>query len=492
MASCRYKIILPEFTATQASRDPSQGNLPVTLVVPGEPPLTYYPAPELREAGSPVDGKPIWAPLSYPVFPVVLCGDGSPWAEANVWLLCVLEFKTLPNMLTLGSLADDLAAYRRYIEEETIDWLNFPAHKTRRPTYRYHGSLNLAVQNGEVARSLAKRRMGTVIRFYRWMMDEAKFQPLHSPWVDRDRYVTWRNETGFSGSMVVKTTNISLRDPRAIDPYDDHINDGGRLRPLTQAEQRALIECLEGLGNTEMTLIHLVSLFTGARSQSVLTLRLRHVIRRPDLTTANEVRLQAGPGTGIDTKGSKRGVLHLPKWLYEHLHVYANSERAKRRRSLADRGDSDDQLLFLSHRGAPFYDIQAGRHKAMRSGRLLRHFKTGQGVRQFMLEKLLPALRTKLGRPDYTFKFHDLRATFGMNVVDSMGPSMDARELTYSQALDRLRQLLWHASPKTTERYLQYQVKRQALDSASDGWNAHLATLATRALVTNRHSNAPT
>jgi hypothetical protein len=394
----------------------------------------------------------------------------------------MMELKTLPNMLTFASLAEDLAAYRRYIEDEEIAWLRFDAHKLRRPTYRYNGSLRLAVEAGEVSPSVAKRRMATVIRLYRWLMQEANFRPLHSPWVESDRHVGWKDERGFSGATVVKTTDVSLRTPSASDPWDDHIVDGGRLRPLPQEEQRVLVECLQDLGNTEMTLIHLFSLVTGARIQSVLTVRVKHVLRNPEQVAGSEVRLKSGPGTGIDTKGGKHGVLHLPKWFYLQLHTYALSERARERRLKAEGGDCQDQFLFLSHRGAAFYDAQLERHQAKRDGQLLRHVKTGQGVRQFMLEKLLPGMRRRLGRPQYTFKFHDLRATFGMNVVDSMTPLLDARKLTYSQALDQLRQLLWHASTKTTEGYLQFRVKHEALQASSEGWSAHLAQLARRAV----------
>lgn len=67
-------------------------------------------------------------------------------------------------MLTFAALAQDLAAFRRYIEDEDLDWLEFGTNRMRRPTYRYNGALTIAVESGEIAPTVAKRRMATAMR----------------------------------------------------------------------------------------------------------------------------------------------------------------------------------------------------------------------------------------------------------------------------------------------------------------------------------------
>ncbi|WP_175773347.1 site-specific integrase [Paraburkholderia phenazinium] len=456
------------------------GATPVSITTP-EGGTIYHTVPLADpDTGKRRDTRPKWIAGTFPLFPVVRLADGAPWAEANLWLIDMIESKSSPNMLTFASIADDLVAFRRYLDDEGIDWLVFPVNKRQRPTYRYSGSIKLAVQAGELSPGVARRRMGTVVRFYRWMMTEAGFRPTNAPWVESDRFIEFKDQKGFSSVIEVKTTDLSISGRRAEDPWDDHIQDGGRLRPLPSAEQSALLESLATLGNIEMTLVHLFALLTGARIQTVLTVRAKHVMRKPDGFHGDDIRLACGPGTGIDTKDGVKGVLHVPRGFYERLDIYVHSDRARKRRQMADGGDHFDQALFLSHRGAPLYEDRASRDPLTSGPRVRRHVKTGQAVRQFIRDELLPMMRVRLDNPRYEFSFHDLRATFGLNMVDAM----TANGTKYTRALDQLRQLMWHVRPSTSEAYLGFRENRKLFDAVQDGWGAHLSTLVTRTLDT--------
>ncbi|MEC5409873.1 site-specific integrase [Paraburkholderia sp. MPAMCS5] len=456
------------------------GATPVSITTP-EGGTIYHTVPLADpDTGKRRDTRPKWIADTFPLFPVVRLADGAPWAEANLWLIDMMESKSSPNMLTFASIADDLVAFRRYLDDEGIDWLVFPVNKRQRPTYRYSGSIKLAVQAGELSPGVARRRMGTVVRFYRWMMTEAGFRPTNALWVESDRFIEFKDQKGFSSVIEVKTTDLSISGRRADDPWDDHIQDGGRLRPLPSAEQSALLESLATLGNIEMTLVHLFALLTGARIQTVLPVRVKHVMRKPDGFHGDDIRLACGPGTGIDTKGGVKGVLHVPRGFYERLYIYVHSDRARKRRQMADGGDHFDQALFLSHRGAPLYEDRASRDPLTSGPRVRRHVKTGQAVRQFIRDELLPMMRVRLDNPRYEFSFHDLRATFGLNMVDAM----TANGTKYTRALDQLRQLMWHVRPSTSEAYLGFRENRKLFDAVQDGWGAHLSTLVTRTLDT--------
>jgi hypothetical protein len=483
MTGAAKKTTLAQFSLTEVAEGPGENTTQVDLPSEGGGTFTYYTAPVVDlTTGKRRDGKPKWAPDTFPLYPVVLNADGSPWAEANLWMVDMLEGKVDPNMLTYATIADDLAAFRRYLDDEQVDWLNFSSHKLRRPTYRYNGFLKLAVETAEISPGLAKRRMGTIVRFYRWLMTEALFKPGHAPWVESDRFIEWKDERGFSGVLAVTTTDVSLKDKSAIAAWDEDIQDGGRLRPLPRVEQEVLLQVLADIGNTEMTLIHLVSLFSGARIQTVLTIKTRDVALNPKEIAGDDFCLKAGPGTGIDTKNGTRGTLHMPKWLYERLYIYSHSQRAKSRRGRALGGDHPDQPLFLSNRGAPLYEARPRRGHAGRLGpHVLRHAKTGQAVRQFIKERLLPEMRWRLNNPRYSFSFHDLRATFGLNTVDSMRDRIEAKSMTYTHALDQLRHLMWHSRLEITEKYLKYRETLALFDAVQDEWNGNLATLALRA-----------
>jgi hypothetical protein len=454
------------------------GATPVSITTP-EGGTIYHTVPLADpDTGKRRDTRPKWIAGTFQLFPVVRLADGAPWAEANLWLIDMIESKSSPNMLTFASIADDLIAFRRYLDDEGIDWLVFPVNKRQRPTYRYSGSIKMAMQAGELSPGVARRRMANVVRFYRWLMTEAGFRPTNAPWVESDRFIEFKDQKGFSSVIEVKTTDLSISGRRVEDPWDDHIRDGGRLRPLPSAEQSALLESLAALGNTEMTLVHLFALLTGARIQTVLTVRAKHVMHKPDGFHGDDIRLACGPGTGIDTKRGVKGVLHLPRGFYERLYVYVHSDRARKRRQMADGGDHFDQPLFLSYRGAPLYEDCASRAPVSTGPHVRRHVKTGQAVRQFIRDELLPVMRVKLGNPRYAFSFHDLRATYGLNMVDAM----TANETKYTRALDQLRQLMWHARPSTTEIYLDYRENCKLFDAVQDGWSAHLSTLVTLAL----------
>ena len=78
--------------------------------------------------------------------------------------------------------------------------------------------------------------------------------------------------------------------------------------------------------------------------------------------------------------------------------------------------------------------------------------------------------------PNFKYKFHDLRATFGMNWVDHV-MGKDGGKAEYMFARDQLRKLMWHRSATVTDRYLEYRQHIQRLEKAQAGWNRDLVNL---------------
>jgi integrase len=274
--------------------------------------------------------------------------------------------------------------------------------------------------------------MSVVIRFYRWLVDEQVFTPSHSPWKEGERYVQVTDRYGARSHKRVITTDLSITVPRQDDPFDGHIDDGGKLRPLSANEQEWLLDSLLSLGNTEITLIHLFALVTGARVQTILTFKVKDVLDNRKIPSSGPVRIAVGPGTGIDTKKGKRLVLHMPVWFYEALQTYAKSERAARRRQRAEGGDTDQQYLFLTKGAVPYYlNSQDDGGSRMAT---LRHKKRGQGVRQYIRDYLIPMIRDGHSA-SFHYRFHDLRATFGMNLLDKLLKLVQEGRMTLSEAL---------------------------------------------------------
>jgi integrase len=437
----------------------------------------YYVRSKLiPDEGKRRDGKPLWAKHQFNLFPIILHSNGEPWAEANVYLINRLEHAVNPVISTYLSVANDLDAYSRFLGENEINWLHFPLQKIFRPTYRFNAHLKYSISSGDIAISTAKRRIVTVIGFYRWLEREEVFIPENPPWRESERYVKFTDRNGISISKKVVTTDVQIKLNNQHDPFDGTINDGGKLRPLTKTEQEWLIEALVELGNTEMSLIHVFSLITCARIQTTLTMRVRHALLKFDEEKNNEVLLPAGPGTGIDTKNGKKIVLHIPVWFYRMLNTYAISERAKLRRTRAAGGDFEDQYLFLSQRGLPFYQAHDDERLFIRD-KEIHHRKVGQGVRQFISEKIIPLIRNNNNAPEFSYRFHDLRATSGMNFTDRQLQLVSQGTATLQQAREFVRVRMGHESSATTERYLSYRSNLKIALAVSEEHESHLQKL---------------
>lgn len=413
-------------------------------------------------------------------YPLVVDSSGVPWAEACLWLLDRAQAKP-QSVHSLGPVAQDLAAYRTFLDELALEWDDFSAvEKYARPTYLYRNHLHTQVNAGELKQSTASRRMSTVISFYRFLMRTSRmqFSPANPPWVDRDVSIEYRDTKGFRQVASVKTTDVSIKENKRQDGMAETIDDGGKLRPLPVAEQQALVAALKELGNIEYSLMHYTALLTGAREMTVLTLRLRDVIRPASKIPQWPHKIRCGPGTGIDTKGDVSGVfLAMPRVLYEMMHAYAVSERARHRRSKTDRGEDSHNYLFLTQRGQPYYESKEDRN-AVRDGTtpLRRSALSGRPLRKFIEESVIPLVQKKL--PKFKYRFHDLRATFGMNWVDfqmtEAGPDFGKH---YVWARDQLRKLMWHKSPLTTDKYLEHREHMRQLQLAQQGWSDHLVEL---------------
>ncbi|WDH22461.1 site-specific integrase [Pseudomonas chlororaphis] len=477
ISSTAKALRLPCLTLTEVADSPATNTLKVSLKHANLD-TSYFTRPCYDVAvNRRVDGKPVWMGTQFNLFPVVLDSNGVPWAEAVVYLLSRLENSIEPNMETYRCIADDLAAYLRFIEDSSIVWTEFPLSKLLRPTYRYRASLMLDIASGTLSSSTAKRRMGAVVGFYRWLISESVLKPECQPWTESDRFITFSDSRGLSVGKKVATTDLKILTPKSNDPYGEHIEDGGKLRPLELAEQEVVLQSLGEYGNTELTLIHLIALFTGARLQTVLTLKVMTVNEVMLSHDGLDVRIPVGLGTGVDTKKGKPHVLHMPKWLWERLVIYANSVRAIKRRERANGGDYRGQYLFLSVRGAPFYE---SRSEALiyDEEKNLRHTKTGQAVRQLISQYIIPRIRKRLSG-SFSYRFHDLRATYGMNLTDQQLVRVQRGEISLHEAREFVKTRMGHESSQTTDLYLNYRGRIKFHRAVNDAYGEHLRGLIT-------------
>jgi len=404
-------------------------------------------------------------------YPLLINNDGSLWKHGNLYLLSKLKAYTKPSSKTLDSIAIDLKNFKEWCDAEDVDYLKTP-RKVLRPTYMYRGHLQELLRDGKISANTVKRRISAVVGFYRYLIEVENIKFKFPLWEAGITSITYQDRQGFSQSKQVNTTDVgkvvATSNP---DLFDDAIEDGGRLHPIPQEKQKILFRTLKEIGNTEMTLGFLIALTTGARMQTVYTLRRKHFARVPD-KEETEIKIRVGYGTHCDTKFQKQHTLLVPKWVYDKVRIYLNSPRAFKRLEKAKHiFDSNElQYAFLNRSGVPYYTSTDDLYR-----KLYRDAPNGNAVRQFIHTTIRKELAKKGEKLD--FSFHDLRASFGMNLFDKLMPIVKNKEIELTRLLIEIKERMGHSSLTTTEKYLNFRDRHKIKEQAQDNYETYLRGL---------------
>lgn len=367
--------------------------------------------------------------------PHIFFGDGEPWLAANAYALRKLERVVGGDIKTVTSNMSHLKAYACWLESEGVDWRHFPAKKKERCLFRYRGFLVAQRNAGLVSPSTATSRMASIIHFYRWALVHGWVdrQPM---WEDSPKTIRFYNATGFSRTMSVVSSELAIPNRKRAGTA---LEDG--LLPLSDENRKALLGFLYERGNVELYLMAMIGFFTGARSETIRTLRLANIEDAlDDPTIPSMKRVVVGPGTQVKTKYDVSGSLLFPAELLRQLKSYAYSVRRLTRQA---RASSDDRtLLFLSERGNGYSETSFTKLISY-----LREKLVGAGLNQFQ-----------------DFKFHQTRATFGTQLM-----RLAMRTLTSQvDAIVFVRDAMLHKDEATTWRYVKFIEKEPLKEALSD------------------------
>jgi integrase len=400
--------------------------------------------------------------------------DGTQWADANRYLLSKVQSLVPAKARTLESIASDLRNFRQWLIDENVDYLLMPSNARAKPTYRYCKFLHDQIDRKLIKTSTAKRRMISTQNFYRWLIVQG-VQFENDPWLETDNRIFFKDNKGFQQAKVFKSTDLtkSFKYQRNSDEYGDTINDGGKLRPLSKDEQIALVKSLKAIGNIEMLLSFLFSICTGARLQTVFTLRTCHFEKK--LTDDKAHSIKVGRGTLADTKNDKQMILEVPACLYKRIQIYLSSARYKHRLHKSNLYEHQKQYVFLTKEGKPYYMSRSDEN----SGSVIEPPR-GNAVTQFIRQQLKPHLLE--ADQTFDFRFHYLRASFGMNLVDSLLSGIEIWQLESNQpklfeVLMYVRQRMGHSQLSTTEAYLNYRKKYHLARNVQHKYEEYLQNL---------------
>ena len=401
---------------------------------------------------------------AYLEFPVIIQGDGSPSEIFNLYLLKKLEQTVQYEFKTFISIANQLVDFQRFLEDEQLDCLKFHKVKQLNAIFKYRTRLIEQANAGLISASSASGRINAVVNFYRFLVTEdlADHQRYGMPFQDVYKYIAVDNEFGARRQMTIKSHDLAIHIPaKALN--SEAIIDGGELRPLTVEEQAIVLKALQK-SSREYQLMFYIALFTGARLQTICTLRIKYLVERQS-DSNGFIRLPVGAGTGIDTKFQKSMTLLIPHWLAQDIKIYINSEQASQRRWKSNYGDSDENYVFLTKFGTPFYSSKAElqelteRIKASESFTEKLKLYEGEAVRSYLKIVLLPEIRL-IDTQFQSFKFHDLRASFGMNLLESQLQHLPDGHSTMT-AVEYVQARMGHRNISTTLQYLNYKSRLQ-------------------------------
>ena len=409
---------------------------------------------------------------TYRDFPVIINGDGSIWKEASLYMLSHIKRVTPPPSSTLKSIAGCLKDYLVWLEDTETCFLSAEMRRHSRPTYKYTSYLRLLIQSGVIQSSTAKKKLSSVLNFYRWM-GKHHIVDCSKLWIDIERNIPVK-VTGGRKSITSTDLMKSLSRTKQIQNHSNFIMDCGKLRPLTRSQVISLRQALSDSPNTVMQLAFDIALLTGARLETVFTLRLKDFSE--ELTnTQYSKKILIGGNSLVKAKNDKEHYLYFPSGIYNRLRDYSISESAMKRRKISNHRYSSpgDQYLFLTKSGKAYYidedDVNISQYGDL---------PKGNSVSQFIRCQLDPLLRKNGGA--FKLKFHDLRATFGLELLD-FETARRKRSVSDPQnpqhqlpILNYVRERMGHQSIETTLGYFSYRDRIDVLDAINDDFEQHL------------------
>ncbi|WP_460044413.1 site-specific integrase [Pseudomonas sp. S2_H01] len=408
-------------------------------------------------------------------YPFVLHKNGTPWIEVNSFFYSRVQNHHSSSRPTDNARRDsaELMEYLTYCEQTGIDWKDFSGSRpSQRPTYKYFNHLKNA---GQRSGRVANHYTGIVYEFY--VHVSRYWHAINLELVDTVKSMKQYVSTA-RGSFLVDRVKRSqtFTTPPATSPEMGFVRDEGEdLRPLTNPELLIFREVMKSRSwSVQDRLIVDTALMTGARKQTVLTIRRRHLkfFNSKNLRRDNTYALSVGPGTGIDTKSGKSFLIFVPQKLAERLITWdASPVASNRRRKFIEQTSGlqsgkpllsdDDMYVFLSDQGNAYYMAKNDPRYAY-----VKTVPTGQ-VTSTIRKKILKLSNQSLPKD---FTFHWLRATFAYQLFQYLQLAVKKKLLRPGDEISIIQIRLAHSYREITEHYLRLFMMINENLAAQEGW----------------------
>ncbi|MNJ43465.1 Phage integrase family protein [compost metagenome] len=335
-----------------------------------------------------------------------------------------------------------LRAYGHWLEEESVSWWDFPARAEERCLIRFRGHLVQARDEGLLAPSTAKQRMGVVIRFYRWLAANKIIASDRPLWKEKTYGVHLRDAFGFDRTLSVSTTDLSIPNRKIIGSL---LEDG--LLPVPTADVVDIINFAKQNASTELYLFLRLGFGTGMRFGTIADLKVETILNAPRNPRMPGFHLLAvGPGAkpSVHTKFGVSGQIPISAADLNILKEYIYDTRRQKRAVLAD--PKKKNLVFLNRfgRGYSTEDGDSSRAISVELGRL---------------RKAAQALEVEAFK---NFHFHQTRCTFATELARISLP------YGISFAISIVKDSLLHKKEKTSLDYIKFVEENLTMTTISN------------------------
>lgn len=396
-----------------------------------------------------------------PIMPTIIQSNGEVWEIASLYFIKYLAINGSRDYKTLLSIAYDLLDFYRFIEDcqhdnVNFDWLYLPLEEEDRVINRYVSNLDRLYHRNLIKSSTRSKKINSVVNFYKFSFKHKLFDKgvikNGLPFQIIARNIRTVDSLGFSQIREVETTNLARPIAKKKDTVDG-IKDGRVLHPIEPEYLSTIMQTLENHPSRAFQLFFKFALKTGARSQTISTIRVKHIkeILIQKTVLDNRLKLTVGNGTSIDSKFSSEMAIYIPYQLCLDLIEFTESQTWKDAARLSYYDLTDNNYVFLTKRGTPYYTSKQEIYELENSDHGLDQNIAVGGTLKSQLISLIKMI--KATHPDFpNFSLHDLRATFALN---SLKKCIDLG-WNNSQSLLHIKKLLGHKSTQVTERYLNY------------------------------------
>lgn len=366
--------------------------------------------------------------------PQVFFANGEPWKSVNYYVLQLYQSFQWSSLKTVLSQINHLNAYSIWLENNNIDWKQFPVTEKNRCIYIYRGVLIEQRNSDGLAASTVKHRINAVINFYKWLYENKLYTTRI--WKDNSEEFNELDKPNFERTIETSLKKLYIPNRKRIGVC---LEDG--VVPITSKSRSILINELFKSGKKELYLMHKIAFYTGARSETIRTMQISSLDNvMIDKKTNEIVYMRVGPPTKVKTKFDVQGFLIFPAVLIKELLEYAYSIRSLGRRELAT--DDKKSYLFLTSRGNPYSETSFTKEISDMRGFLIK-----QGHREFS-----------------HFKFHQTRATYGSMLMQF---ALSAYPST-ATAVGFVRNAMLHKHESTTWRYVKFLESENIKEKLAD------------------------